>query len=969
MADTPTIQADQIADAIVAVPGFTTTLTDGVPASTITVDGTSWQLVMPETGSITFSVPHSGLYSLVFSGEMAGQTSATSAGFKCVFDEGEASEQTVGDDASWYARFSNGVYRMAYMQGTVELSLGTHTLKVYAKELASEGQILIPSGQATPLSVRLSSVTGSGAGGVLAAEQVDTTSDYTDSTTNIVELTTLSLSATTVDEVVLVELGLHAYYPSGGTSHALYLYYRVNSGSWVEIQKVGLTAGNGVVPINVAFPLSVSAGNTTIDFAFQGSAAVERRIRPAEQGVAIRSSISRYRGGHVPVQNNGTTITSTPAALDFIGDNVSVTNVGGKAQIGFNGVAQGLDPEEFTMGATFSTTSASFVAVTDSSQGGTDFAVTVTVDEGERVLLTGKLALSATGGSGDMGANVGIGVNGADPSGPMSNTITAQTGENFPLSLSFLSDALGAGSHTFRIMARRSFGTPTLEIKGTATSTNVVSNLQATRIRGGYVKPENMPILEYSSASVVNVASAPGASGALRMVMNDGVRYTATSPLTVDLTASGLGGLDTGSEASDTWYYVYAVPSATAGVCDAVASVTDPDSGGPTGYDVWRYLGAVYNDSSNDLVKWYQIGAEFFRASELSLSIGSGSDGSPVQQLLASYVPITAASVSFDLYDNGNGSYAYVNVWADGDQSGTPRNYGETDYRGTEPVTIPTPTTPKAIYYQRNAAITACVFRFTGWSDGHLRGAIEARAQAPYTLSNLWRYFTPTDLPMGAAAPEAVWQFDGTGSELNDRTANGHDLTVEGGTKLHTASEGLVGLASNDTFRLYDGASPAGLRTTGAFTIAFLVAIEDTSTNNILFVTNSTDDTEAQNVLSQLNVKANRLIATDHESGLGVNENIEFDASPAFNRLQHIALTRSTNGLTYKIYVDGQLVDTKTASTAPTGGGSSVPYLMGGGGSSPANYYTGAMFCALFTKEEWSAAQVLEHYQWARRLG
>lgn len=239
-----------------------------------------------------------------------------------------------------------------------------------------------------------------------------------------------------------------------------------------------------------------------------------------------------------------------------------------------------------------------------------------------------------------------------------------------------------------------------------------------------------------------------------------------------------------------------------------------------------------------------------------------------------------------------------------------------------------------------------------------------ARGGVPAIDIEPWRYLDAANLPTGAASPEAVWQFDGSANELDDRTANGHDLTVEGGSELHAAAEGLIGFVSNNSFRLYDGASPAGLRTTGAVTAEFLVSMQP-GVLSVLFGIYGTDETEAMNNLYAFTVRdTTRLIRADHEYSTGSDETHDFSAMPLFGPVQHIAITRSSNGLTYKLYIDGQLVDTQVASNAPTGGGSATPRLFG----SSANYFGGAMFCARITKEEWSAAQVLESYQYCRKL-
>lgn len=233
---------------------------------------------------------------------------------------------------------------------------------------------------------------------------------------------------------------------------------------------------------------------------------------------------------------------------------------------------------------------------------------------------------------------------------------------------------------------------------------------------------------------------------------------------------------------------------------------------------------------------------------------------------------------------------------------------------------------------------------------------------------NAWRYFTATDLPTGAAAPEAVWAFDGSGTELNDLTANGHNLTVAGGTSRHTAAEGLVGLSSNNSFVL-SAASPAGLRTLGAITAEFLVQLIPGSLSVLLFASTSGSGAPADNTNYEFEVLADHRLQAQHEYGNPTpsTETTTFDATPILGPVHYLVFTRSSDGLTHKAYVDGQLIDTQVSSNAPTDGGSVSVYLLGN--TVPTNYFTGAMFSARVTKAEWTAAQVLEAYQWARRLG
>jgi hypothetical protein len=84
---------------------------------------------------------------------------------------------------------------------------------------------------------------------------------------------------------------------------------------------------------------------------------------------------------------------------------------------------------------------------------------------------------------------------------------------------------------------------------------------------------------------------------------------TVAGDLTVDLSDSGALGLETGSEANDTWYYLW--------LCKGTSGVTAVFSPSPTalttipsGYDdyVRRIPGGWYNDSSGDLMQGFYYG-------------------------------------------------------------------------------------------------------------------------------------------------------------------------------------------------------------------------------------------------------------------------------------------------------------------------------------------------------------------------
>lgn len=120
----------------------------------------------------------------------------------------------------------------------------------------------------------------------------------------------------------------------------------------------------------------------------------------------------------------------------------------------------------------------------------------------------------------------------------------------------------------------------------------------------GYVSGLELQLNATTPASKIDVG--PGACS------DDAARYPLelAATLTADITASGANGLDTGSEAASTWYYVFVIGDSS-GVNPPAsllsASPTSPTL--PTGYDLKRRVGSVRNDLSSDLVAFVQKGS------------------------------------------------------------------------------------------------------------------------------------------------------------------------------------------------------------------------------------------------------------------------------------------------------------------------------------------------------------------------
>lgn len=88
-------------------------------------------------------------------------------------------------------------------------------------------------------------------------------------------------------------------------------------------------------------------------------------------------------------------------------------------------------------------------------------------------------------------------------------------------------------------------------------------------------------------------------AGTPYVVRNFSASWDFTAPL-------GAGGLDTGARAASTWYYIYVIHNGTSAAFLISVSATAPTM--PSGYIYRALVGAVYNNGSNQLKKFRQVG-------------------------------------------------------------------------------------------------------------------------------------------------------------------------------------------------------------------------------------------------------------------------------------------------------------------------------------------------------------------------
>lgn len=129
----------------------------------------------------------------------------------------------------------------------------------------------------------------------------------------------------------------------------------------------------------------------------------------------------------------------------------------------------------------------------------------------------------------------------------------------------------------------------------------------------------------------------------------NGQLYEATSSLTCDLSASGVGGLDTGSVAANTPYYLYGVNNA--GAIGLIASASDPNTG-PTGYTYWTYIGALATKSGSAVLSNFKASNGYLHSDEPIDTANHTGDTTSTAKTLSS-MPVTVDKVYIEIYSSG----------------------------------------------------------------------------------------------------------------------------------------------------------------------------------------------------------------------------------------------------------------------------------------------------------------------------
>ena len=250
-------------------------------------------------------------------------------------------------------------------------------------------------------------------------------------------------------------------------------------------------------------------------------------------------------------------------------------------------------------------------------------------------------------------------------------------------------------------------GTGNLSASLTAVALGYIPSNQPVPVRGLYLPNLNLalpPDLLLIRPTVATV-DIDWTLGGLFLENGSNVVYKETGNLTVDLTASGANGLDTGAEGASTWYHIWCIYNPATNTLAGLLSTSATSPTLPSGYTYTRLVGAVYNNSGSNLVDFRQIRQNVYYAQNQAAVADLALSGSYAASALSVFVPSTASEVLISMIkgttDTGN-STVLVSFDGTNDYATIMKIFSNETYFVTVPILVP--IVSQQLYFKEDVA-------------------------------------------------------------------------------------------------------------------------------------------------------------------------------------------------------------------------------------------------------------------------
>ena len=344
-----TIKIDQIADAIISAPGSTIKVLDFIPVSDITTS--SLTFVEVDNGSdragTYLNAPVSGSY--VFSVDLDSITSGapdTAIYFRLVVDKGTLNEKIVAPDLGCWTQIHTTVSihrQLSFMSSPVILNSGSHTI-VLEWSVSNGSATARMTGAYSYVYINALSSGASGAGGILLDSYSIIAGNATYNSTNWTDVLiqsggpALQISFDAIiNESIGVNVTLDAYnYITGSAPR--YADFRLLLDGSEEIAWARQRFNNSISYEELVSLIAY------VPFLTKGPHVIKAQVKVENSDMSIafmngssrgKLELIRFRGGLVPIQKDGVTITSVPGALNFKGTNLNIIDTTGVVDVDF----------------------------------------------------------------------------------------------------------------------------------------------------------------------------------------------------------------------------------------------------------------------------------------------------------------------------------------------------------------------------------------------------------------------------------------------------------------------------------------------------------------------------------------------------------------------------------------------------------------------------------------------------------
>lgn len=139
--------------------------------------------------------------------------------------------------------------------------------------------------------------------------------------------------------------------------------------------------------------------------------------------------------------------------------------------------------------------------------------------------------------------------------------------------------------------------------------------------------------------TIVDVAAA---ELTVRNAAGRAIRLSAVA-VSANITVSGAGGLDTGVEAINTWYYIHVIHNATTGTTAALLSVSASAPTLPSGFAFSALVGVVRNDAAGNFRQFKQRGATVMYVDRLIVLAGGAATVLTAIDISAAVPPVASS--------------------------------------------------------------------------------------------------------------------------------------------------------------------------------------------------------------------------------------------------------------------------------------------------------------------------------------